>query len=124
MDLIYQSVRSSSRSSGDGVKGCMCDILASCEFHSIRVNENLVQHPSNDISNQLTFKKIKADNMDKYENLRCISQIAAEIIDFLCLKVNVEREGILGCLLHYFPKIYNNVFLFIDLTTLGTFIEY
>ncbi len=47
------SVHSSSRRGGDEIK--MVDggivILASCEYHFIRVHENLVQHPSNFISN-------------------------------------------------------------------------
>ena len=34
------------------------------------------------------------------------------------------REGVLGCLLHYFPKFYNNAFLFLGLTTLGNIIEF
>ena len=33
------------------------------------------------------------------------------------------REGTIGCLFHQSPKFYNNVFLFVDLTTLGIFIE-
>ena len=32
-----------------------------------------------------------------------------------------RREGTLGCLLHKYPKFYNNDFLFVDLTTLGTY---
>ena len=54
MDLIYLSVHSYSRIGGDGVKrldggegGIV--ILASCDYHFIRVQENLVQHPSNNI---------------------------------------------------------------------------
>ena len=35
-----------------------------------------------------------------------------------------RREGTLGCLLHQSPTFYNNVFLFVGLTTLGTFIEF
>ena len=31
------------------------------------------------------------------------------------------REGALGCLLHKSPKFYSNVFVFVDLTTFGTF---
>ena len=34
------------------------------------------------------------------------------------------REGTLSCLLNYSPKFYNFVFLFVCLTTLGTFIEF
>ena len=34
-----------------------------------------------------------------------------------------EREGTWGCL-HWYPKFYNNVFLFVGLTTLGTFIDF
>ena len=34
------------------------------------------------------------------------------------------REGTFGCLLHYYPKFYNNVFIFVGLITLGTFIEF
>ena len=60
MDLMYWSVLLSSRSGGDGVKGYMLAIviLASCEFHSIRVNENLVQHPSNGINYLLKTSRI------------------------------------------------------------------
>ena len=36
----------------------------------------------------------------------------------------LRREGTLGCLLHFSPKFYNNVFLFVSLTTLGAFIEF
>ena len=52
MDLLYWSVRSSSWRGGDGVKGVDGGIviLVSCEHHFIRVHENLVQHPSNNIS--------------------------------------------------------------------------
>ena len=32
------------------------------------------------------------------------------------------REGTLDCLFHLSPKFYNIVFLFVGLTTLGTFI--
>ena len=45
----YWSVRSSSRR-GIGGGGKAIVILASCEYYFIRVHENLVQHPSNDIS--------------------------------------------------------------------------
>ena len=38
--------------------------------------------------------------------------------------VNPGREGTLGCLFQKFPKFYHNVFLFVCLTTLGTFIEF
>ena len=40
--------------------------------------------------------------------------------------VNIQRgrEGTLGGLLHQSPKFYNNVSLFVALTTLGTFIEF
>ena len=34
------------------------------------------------------------------------------------------REWTLGCLLHWPPKSYNNVFLFFDLTYLGIFIKF
>ncbi len=46
MDLLYWSVRSS--------KGFDVGIvfLASCEYHFIRVHENMIQHPSNNISIQ------------------------------------------------------------------------
>ena len=51
MDLIYWSVRSSTRK-GDGVNGVygFIVILASYEYHFIRVYENLAQHPSNILS--------------------------------------------------------------------------
>ena len=38
-------------------------------------------------------------------------------------RLNTGREGTLGCLLYQSLKFYNNVFLFVGLTTLGTFIE-
>ena len=37
---------------GDGVKdgmGCIVIVIASCQYHFIRMHENLVQHPSNNI---------------------------------------------------------------------------
>ena len=37
---------------------------------------------------------------------------------------NPGRQGTLGCLLHQSPKFFNNVFLFIGWTTLGTFIKF
>ena len=48
MDIIYWSVRSSNRR-GNKVKGVDGGIfiLASCEYHFIRVHENLGQDPSN-----------------------------------------------------------------------------
>ena len=49
MDLIYWPVRSSSRRGKDGVKGV--DRYFSQKRHQfIRIVENLVQHPSNNIS--------------------------------------------------------------------------
>ena len=52
MDLIYESVSSSSKWGGYRVKGKYesITILASCEYQFIRVHDNLVQHPSNNIS--------------------------------------------------------------------------
>ena len=52
MDLIYWSVRLCSRRGGEGKRGWMGGnvMLASQEYHIIRVYENLVQHPSNHIS--------------------------------------------------------------------------
>ena len=52
MVLNYWSVRSSISRGGDGVKGLDGGIviLASCEFHFISEHENLLQHPSNNIS--------------------------------------------------------------------------
>ena len=38
--------------------------------------------------------------------------------------ITPARKGTLGCLLIKFPKFYNNVFLFVGLTTLGTLIEF
>ena len=34
--------------------------------------------------------------------------------------IMLGRKGALSCLLHWSPKFYNSVFLFIDSTTLGT----
>ena len=53
MDLIYWSVHSYSRRGGENVE--VVDrgyqyFLASCEYYFVRVHENLVQHPSNNIS--------------------------------------------------------------------------
>ena len=47
MDLIYWSVRSSSRRGGDGVKGYRC--FSHLRPSLVRVHENLVQHPINNI---------------------------------------------------------------------------
>ena len=41
---------------------------------------------------------------------------------FLCLSVSPGGEGTLGSLLHQSPRFFNNVFLFVCLTTLITFI--
>ena len=52
-DLIYWSVRSSSKRRGNVVKGDWMrsiDNLARREYYFIRVHANLVQHPSNNIS--------------------------------------------------------------------------
>ena len=38
--------------------------------------------------------------------------------------VQAGREGKLACLLHWSPKSSNNVILFVDLTTLGTFLNF
>ena len=35
-----------------------------------------------------------------------------------------EREGTMECLIHRSPNYCNNVFLFVGLTTLGTFDEF
>ena len=37
---------------------------------------------------------------------------------------NAGREGTLGCLLDKSPKFYNNVSLFVALTTLGTLMNF
>ena len=50
MELIYWSIRLSSRREGNGVSVWIIVILASYKFHLIRVHENLVQHPINNIS--------------------------------------------------------------------------
>ena len=44
IELIYWTVRSSSRKGWDGIKG------VDGGYHFIRVHENLVQHPTNNIS--------------------------------------------------------------------------
>ena len=52
MDLIYWSVNSSSRRlGGGGFKKWMgvIVILANCEYDTIRVHENLVHHPNDNI---------------------------------------------------------------------------
>ena len=57
MDLIYWSVRSSSRREGNGVKSLYegIVILASYEFHFIRVYDYLVLDPSNNKSIMLVL---------------------------------------------------------------------
>ena len=40
------------------------------------------------------------------------------------LIIECKEGGELGYLLQLFPKFYNNVFLFVGLSTLGTFIEF
>ena len=35
-----------------------------------------------------------------------------------------ERKGTMSCLVHLFTKFYNSVFLFVGLTTFGTFTEF
>ena len=53
MDLIYRSVSLSSRWGGEGVKGVYGGglhlVIAICEHHFFRVQENVMQHPSNNI---------------------------------------------------------------------------
>ena len=69
MDLIYGSVFSSSRNGGlwkIGWMGCIVT-LASSDFYLIRVYENLVQHPSNNISIPKTIRQYKyVVNMYKF----------------------------------------------------------
>ena len=50
--LAWSVCSSSSRKEGDWVKGVEGGIifLASCEHHFVRLHENLLQHPSNNIS--------------------------------------------------------------------------
>ena len=50
--------------------------------------------------------------------------ILKHIISDLYIMINSRRERILGCLLHWSQKFYNKVFLFVGLTTMGTFIEF
>ena len=51
MDLIYWQVRSFIRRGGDRVKEVDGGYFSqSCEYHFIRVRENVVQYPSNFIS--------------------------------------------------------------------------
>ena len=49
--LIVQFVHSMEGRGWDKGGGWGIVILASCDYHFIRVHENLVQHPSNNISN-------------------------------------------------------------------------
>ena len=35
-----------------------------------------------------------------------------------------QREGTMGCLLHWSPRFYSNVFLLVGLTTLGTSVNF
>ena len=64
MELIYCSVRSSSRRGADGVKRGNV-ILVSCKHQINRVHENLVQHPSNNIwinvRDQLIVQRIETN---------------------------------------------------------------
>ena len=46
------------------------------------------------------------------------------IIAYLCQDYKSGRKGTMVCLLHSSPKFYNNVFLFVGLSTFGTFIEF
>ena len=43
---------------------------------------------------------------------------------FFLISKNPEKDGTMGCLLHWSPKFYNNVFLFVGLTTLGTLVNF
>ena len=54
MELINLSARSYNRRRGDRVEGAIVS-LASCEYHFIKVHENLVQHLGNNISIGVTF---------------------------------------------------------------------
>ena len=63
MELIYWSIRSSSRRVVNGIKwvdGCII-ILGNFELYLISIHENLVQHPSNNISNVLDNLKKQID---------------------------------------------------------------
>ena len=76
MVLSYRSVRSSSwRRGGNGLKevdgGII--ILASCANHIIRVNENLVQHPSNNISITITNLIKNKDNIILQKHYYCLA---------------------------------------------------
>ena len=65
--LICGSVRSFSRSGRDiikGVDGCII-ILGNFELYLISIHENLVQHPSNHISNVLDNLKKQIDRKIK-----------------------------------------------------------
>ncbi len=69
MDIIYWSVRSCSRRRGYGVKRVVGGIviLVSSEHHFIRVNENMVQHPTNNKSILLGVLNARQDL-----NLTCV----------------------------------------------------
>ena len=88
--FFYWSVCSSSRILGDGIMGVRGGIiiLASWEYHFIRVHEKLVQHPINYISNVGQTIKITG----------IIGKIS--VINVLYLDTMSGREGTMACLLH------------------------
>ena len=80
----------------------------SCQFHFIGENNKLLQHPSNNIS---IFLK-----------LIVVNTLCNLFSPSLCF--NSGSEGTLGCLLHQYPKLYNNVFLFVSSTVLGLLLNF
>ena len=71
--LVYCLARLSSRRERDGVQGVDGGIfnLAICEYHFIRVYENLVQHPSNIISLDIFNFPLNPGIKSELFNVKC-----------------------------------------------------
>ena len=68
--------------------------------------------------------KAQAKKMN-VDSLRSGTEQNAESAEMKIAKVTSRyRERTLGFLIHYSQTFYNNVFLFLGLITLGTFIEF
>ena len=80
------------------------------------------------MAGQHTFNWPMVDQYDvifyrHYKKASMLIKCFVYVMVVLILNLSIfypRREGTLGCLLHKYPKFYNNDFLFVDLTTLRT----
>ena len=86
MDIIYWSVRLSSKRGGVGVKGFDGGIilLASCEYYFIRVHKNQGQYQSNNIFIRPIYRKTL---LSKYLNMvKLLTNVFSKIMTMLEFK--------------------------------------